>query len=474
MGSDRTKRPGRVPPLGLRTIARELSGELRTRSRLPPGETSFNLARSLRMQRDPLTFGLESYRRYGPIYTARVFHRRVVFMLGPEANHFVTAAGADHFSWRHGMFGEQLTPLLGDGLLTTDGDHHDRARQIMMPAFHRSRMDAVVEVMVEEVTRSLDALPAGEVADVYRWIRRVATDVTMRALLGVDARDDDVGRRAAELFERALSFFGTPLPLMAARGPGSPWRRMQKARSGLDRIVYEEIARRRACDSPGDDVLSMLITARADDGSALSDRDLRDHAMTLLAAGHDTTSSTVAFLLYELARNRSVMDRIAAEGDAVLGGGAPSFEQLSNDLPELSMAVEEALRMYPPAWFGPRLSIEDFEFGGYVIPSGTHVAYSSWATQHLPDVFSDPERFSPERFAPAARAALPRGAYMPFGGGRRICIGRRFGLLLVKAAATLMLQRMRPELLPGHRLEIATVPNLSPRGGLPLLLGART
>jgi cytochrome P450 len=192
--------------------------------------------------------------------------------------------------------------------------------------------------------------------------------------------------------------------------------------------------------------------------------------MTMLAAGHDTTSSTIAFLLYELARNPEALDRVVAEADAELDGGAPDLGRLGDGLPELGMAVDETLRLYPPAWFGPRRAFEDLEFGGHTIPRDTHLAYSSWVSHRLAGVFADPEQFLPERFSPEARAALPRGAYVPFGGGSRICIGKRFGLLVVKVAATLLLQRARPRLLPGHRLEIATVPNLSPKGGLPMVL----
>ena len=468
--------PPREPPLGLPRVAREALGELRRRggAGLPPGETSFSVRRSLRMQRDPLSFGLERYERFGPIFTTRVFHRPIVFMLGPEANHFVTVSGAHLLSWRRGMFGEQLIPLLGDGLLTTDGGYHDQARQIMMPAFHRRRMDAAVAAIVAETTRSLEGLSSGEVTDVYAWARRLTTEIAMRALLGIDPHDGEVGREAAMSFERALGFFGTPLPLMVLRGPGSPWSRMQKARARLDRIIYAEIDRRRAGAAGGGDVLSMLVEARAEDGSQLSDRELRDQVMTMLAAGHDTTSSTISFLLYELARNPAALDRVLAESDSVLAGAAPGLERLSDGLPELGMAVDETLRVYPPAWFGPRRAVEDFEFGGYSIPAGTHVSYSSWASHRLPDVFEDPDRFIPGRFTPEARAALPRGAYVPFGGGSRICIGKRFGLLVVKVTATLLLQRMRPRLQAGHRLEIATVPNLSPKGGLPMLLETRT
>ena len=192
----------------------------------PPGETGFNPLRTHRLQRDSLRVLLDYYERYGPLFTLRVFHRLVVFMLGPEANHFVTVSGAEHFSWRRGMFGEQLIPLLGDGLITTDGDYHDRARRIMMPAFHARRMEAAVAVMTEEAARGLERWRPGRTLDVYAWMRDVAIRIAMRALLGFHP-DGRAGHKAAKLFERALSFYDTETWMMLLRGPGSPWARFQ-------------------------------------------------------------------------------------------------------------------------------------------------------------------------------------------------------------------------------------------------------
>jgi cytochrome P450 len=179
--------------------------------------------------------------------------------------------------------------------------------------------------------------------------------------------------------------------------------------------------------------------------------------MTLLFAGHDTTTSTVSFLFYELARNPSELALLRSD----TGSGSS----------RLDMAVDETLRMYPPAWIGPRRSIEPFELCGARVPGGVLVNYCSWASHHLPDVFSEPERFQPQRFTPEAGAALPKGAYVPFGGGSRTCIGMRFGLVEVKAIATAVLRRFTLELAePERRLRIRQMPTLSPIGGLPVVV----
>jgi cytochrome P450 len=250
---------------------------------------------------------------------------------------------------------------------------------------------------------------------------------------------------------------------------------MRKASGKLDEIVYSEIAQRRADPDPDRrDVLSMLIEAEDEDGSRFSDREIRDQVMTLLFAGHDTSTSTVTFLLYELARHPQVLVRLYEEQDRVLGGGPPDFAQLHGELPELDMAVDETLRLYPPAWVGPRKTVREFEFAGHRVPERAYINYSSWASHRLPDVFPEPEAFVPERFTPERKAALPKGAYVPFGGGSRICIGKRFGQTEVKVVATTILQRFRLELVPGRTMTVRQMPTLSPREGLLMTVRERS
>jgi cytochrome P450 len=313
------------------------------------------------------------------------------------------------------------------------------------------------------------------VIDVYHWARELAMRIAMRALLGLDPDDQDSGVRAAVHFERALAYYGTDAPVRIMRGPGTPWRRMRLARRVLDEIVYGEIAGcRRHPDPERTDVLSLLLEARdEEDGSVLSDREVRDQLMTLLFAGHDTSTSTISFLLYELARNPHVLARLYEEQDRVLGGERPTPAQIAGELPELEMALDETLRLYPPAWIGPRRAVEPFEFAGHHVPAGAYVHYCSWASHRLPDVFREPDAFIPERFAPERKVKLPRGAYVPFGGGSRICIGKRFGQTEVKTLATVLLQRFRLEGLPGRTMTVRQMPTLSPRGGLSMRVRER-
>lgn len=431
------------------------------------------MARTQLMGRDPLALLLPLEREYGPIFTTRLLHQHVIFMLGPEANSFVTVQHPEKFRWRESSFGD-LIPLLGDGLLTIDGGYHDRARRIMMPAFHREQIAASVEVMFEEAGAAISRLAPGQRFDVYEWTRNLAMRIAMRALLGLDPDDRGRGELAAEHFERALSFYGIDYQWRLLRGPGSPWRKMHRSREILDEILFDEIRRRRAEGPTGAlDIMGMLLEATDEDGSELSDREVRDQAITLMFAGHDTTTSTVSFLLYELARHPAALEALWAEQDELLGGGAPDAETLERSLPQLEMTVDETLRLYPPAWIGPRRAVEDFEFAGHEVKAGSYVNYCSWASHRLPQVFENPEAFVPERFERSRKTALPRGAYIPFGGGSRICIGKRFGQTEVKAITTALLQRFRLELVPGRTMTIRQMPTLSPDGGLEMVVRDR-
>ena len=454
-------------------LARELRIERAWDGPLPPGPTSFSVKRTRQIASDPLPLLLDSYREYGPVFSMRILHASGIFMLGPEANHYVLVENFENFRWRDGGFMD-LIPLLGDGLLTIDGGYHRRARRIMLPAFHREKIAATQDTMVEETERALEGWSPGEEVDVYHWTRSLALRIAMRALFGFDTDRSNREFDVAEEFERALSFYGRDYFLQSLRGPGTPWRRMKLARRLLDKLIYAEIARRRAEEDYGDDILSLLLQARDEDGSAYSDRELRDQMMTLLFAGHDTTTSTVTFLFYELARHPRWLARLLEEQDRVLGDRAPAAADVTGEsMLDLEMALDETLRLYPPAWVGPRRSVEAFEFGGFRVPGGVPVNYCSWASHRIPEVFPEPEAFVPERFAPEAKAKLPKGAYVPFGGGSRTCIGMRFGQMEIRTIASLILRRWRLGLLPGHTVSIRQMPTLSPRGGLPMLVEHR-
>src|SRR4051794_12737816 len=318
--------PLSVPPAPttnpLARIREDLGIERRaTRSgALPPGDTLPSIARTERMRRDPLSVLLAAYEEHGPVFAIRILHAIHVFMLGPEANRFMLVTDRDKFRWRDGSLGD-LIPLIGDGLLTTDGEYHDRAREIMMPVFHRERIGSATDVMSEEAERALEGWRPGMGVDLYDWTRHVTMRVAMRALFGFDP--DRAGVDVAATFERGLSFYEREYWLQVLRGPGSPFSRLRRVRRTLDGIILGEIARRRREGDAGEDILGLLIEAEDADGDRFTDQQVRDQILTLLFAGHDTTTSTVAFLFYELARQPEWADRLATERDQVAGPDAP-------------------------------------------------------------------------------------------------------------------------------------------------------
>jgi cytochrome P450 len=223
------------------------------------------------------------------------------------------------------------------------------------------------------------------------------------------------------------------------------------------------------------DFMSLLIKARDEDGEGLTDIQIRDQVMTLMIAGLSTTASTLSFLVYQLIRHPDVAARVVAEQETCLDGGAPDVGQMmSSELVELEMALDEIVRMYPAVWIGARRATEAFEFEGFTVPANAHVSFSPLASHHLPEVFPEPERFRPERFTPEARAARPKGAYVPFGGGSRTCIGMRFAQLEIRTIATLMLKSFELELPRDFSLKVSPLPMLMPKEGVPVIPSERT
>jgi cytochrome P450 len=212
-------------------------------------------------------------------------------------------------------------------------------------------------------------------------------------------------------------------------------------------------------------VLTALVTARDEDGSRLSARQVRDQIVMLLAAGHETTAHALTWALYLLARHPAALQRVLAEQRAVLGGQPPDPTTLGA-LRYLEMVLKETLRLYPPGWAGPRVTATAIEYDGYRIPAGTYVVYSQWLSHRLPEIYPDPEAFRPERFDPEHGDPLPPYAYVPFGGGARLCIGMAFALQEMKIVLSALLAAWRLDLVPGQRIVPTPAVTLLPRHGI--------
>jgi cytochrome P450 len=445
---------------------------IRRRTGLPPGSTAPSWAHTRRIISDPLGLLLEHEQRFGPVFTLRLLHEPIVWAIGAEANHQILVSDFDAFQWRAGRFAD-LWPLLGDGLLNIDGAYHRDFRRLMLPAFHRDYIASVAGTMIEEALAAAEALRVGQRVELYGWVRQLALRIALRGLLGMEptgGRD----RALAGAFEASLAIHGEPVLLQMLPLPRTPLWRAIAARRKLDLIVRAEIDERRHSGDAGSGVLGLLLSATDDRGAPLSTSVVRDQAVTLLFAGHDTTTTAFTFLVYELGRNPNARAAVEDELDRVLRGRDPTAADLDGQaLPVLERSLKETLRRYPPAWVGPRRTTRDVTLQGVHVPAEIGVHYSSWVTHHLPHLYPDPFRFDPDRFLPDREAELPRGAYVPFGGGSRICLGKRFGEYELRALSTVLFSRFVFEPLSPRAPRVVTTPTLGPRGGLPFVVRAR-
>lgn len=468
--------PAPFEPRIRRQVARDLRVEWRGRRRmaLPPGNHRVSVATTIRSFENPLGMLLDLYAQHGPVFTARIAHQAVVWAVSPRATHQILVADADAFQWRESRFGD-LWPLLGDSFFAIDGRYHQQTRRALLPRFHAPAVEGVADAVAAEAERGAQELPAGQVVDINHWVRGLAMRIAMRVLAGIEAGSEDEEEFGAQ-FERALLFYGKPMAAQMVRGPGTPFADMQQARAALDRLIEREIDRRLAAGDPGEGVLGLLLQCTDADGAPLPRSVLRDHLATVLFAGHDTTTATFSFMAYELGRHPEAREALLAELDEVLGGAPPRAEHLDGKaLPVLERTLSETLRRFPPAWHGPRRAVRDVELDGVWVPEGSPVHYCSWVTHHLPEYYANPTAFQPDRFLPGAEVdQLPKGAYVPFGGGSRMCLGKRFGQYELRAIAATVLQRYLLDPDPAHPLALSFTPTLGPKGGLRFLVRERS
>jgi cytochrome P450 len=431
--------------------------------RLPPGpHGSLLLGNMAAFERRGPELLLEAYQRYGPVFTLNLAGTPMVFMIGPEANQYMLAQHADNFEVRSASI---LTNLLGQGLLVIDGAQHRRHRTIMNPAFHKRRVTAYAAAMIELADQAMARWPAGRPLRLFEETRYITLDIVARTIFGVE-----LGEQQARLkpeIQAMLSFFDAPVAvqMLPISPPLGPWRRLSAARAGFDRIIQATISERRAAPSAGVDMLSDLMESRDEAGRPLSDQEIADELTTILLAGHDTTVSLFSWMVMLLGQHPAVLDRVRAEQEALLDGRLPTPEDL-RAMPYLDQVISETLRLYPPAWMGPRRCIEGFSFAGHSIPARTRVSYSEWATHRLPHYFAEPDSFRPERFDKEHGEKHAAYSYIPFSAGGRVCIGMSFALIEAKALMSVLLHHWHIGLVPGHAVERRLFPVLQPRNDL--------
>jgi cytochrome P450 len=367
-----------------------------------------------------------------------------------------------------------LRPVLGHGLLSSEGDFWRKQRRLAQPAFHRDRIAAYAGIMVDHASRLGSAWRDGDVRDVHKDMMRLTLAIVAETLFG--AQVGEHAEAVGEALEAVLAVVADPLPMflpMLRNFPTPRKRRFDRAVKSLDAIIYGVIESRQKVDAThNDDLLSMLLMARDDDGSRMSNEQLRDECLTLFLAGHETTAINLSWTWLLLSQYPEVKAKLARELDLVLGDRPPTFA----DVPSLrytTHVITESLRLYPPAWSMGREAGEDVDVGGYRILAGQQVWFCPWAIQRDPRWFEAPDLFRPERWEGDFAKRLPRFAYFPFGGGPRFCIGQSFAQLEAVLLLATLAQRFDVDVLPTPRPTPEPSVTLRPRHGLRVRLTRR-
>jgi cytochrome P450 len=451
-------------------------------TKFPPGPPGRFLTGNLReFRRDMLAFFLKATREHGDVVLIRLGPRRIYLVSHPDLIEEVLLRNNTSFRKHYALRMNRL--LLGNGLLSSEGDFWLRQRRLVQPAFQRDRIAGYGAIMVEYTERLLARWRNGEVRDVHADMTQLALEIIAKSLFDADVHVEapEVGSALAEAQESFLARFQSLLPLPEwVPTPGN--LRLRRAIRRLDAIVYRFIAQRRETAQapsdgtgppPRDDLLSMLLNAQDEDGSRMDDRQLRDEAMTLFLAGHDTTALTLSWAWYVLAQNPEVDAKLCAELRQVLGDRPPSVD----DLPRLrytEYVVRESMRLYPPAYAIGREALTACELGGYHVPAGQTILMCQWVTHRDPRYFANPEKFEPDRWENGLLSRLPKYAYFPFGGGPRVCIGNTFAMMEATLVLAAIARRFRFERADAEPVRPRPSLTLRPERGILMRLHARS
>ena len=392
---------------------------------------------------------------------------RYTFAFGAEANQAILSTHADRLRW--GEFLEALVPVDGaTALVVTDGPDHDRRRKLVQPAFHRRRIDGYLAVTADEVGELLASWAPGTAVEVHEAMRRTIRRIVVRALFGEGFAPQ--AERFGDLIEPALAYVQRPPTARIDRSFFPPYRRAMAARDAVDELVYAEVARRRAAaadgEVPGDDVLAWLLAAH--DGDELSDLEVRDQVVSLIAAGYDTTAAAAAWLVHALYAHPHVLAELRAEIDRELPDGAPVDAPALARMAWLDGVVHESLRLWPPGAISGRKVVEDVEIVGVTVPAGRMLVYSAWVTHRDPRWWPDPLVFEPGRWLEghAAHHEVPPGAWVPFGGGARRCLGFAMAIAELKVIALELARTVDLEVSAATPAPVGIATTV-PRGGVP-------
>ncbi len=438
----------------------------------PPGPKGTLLGGNVRQFRAALlNFLLETAREYGPLASFRIGPRRVFLASGPDLIEQVLVTDAKHYIKHFGA--RAFKPVLGNGLVTSEGAFWHRQRKLIQPAFLKIRVQSYAQIMAELTDQMLDSWFPGKSVQIDYEFEALTSKIALKTLFDLEdfgdrQRFSGTLKLAFELMNvRLRRIFKLPLWV-----PTPANLRLQGAVGELDRTVEGFIASGRSRRDIGDDLLSRLLVAQHEDGTRMSDLQLRDEAMTLYLAGHETTALTLAWSWYLLSQNPNVENELVSEWQHVLAGATPTADQLHR-LPYTAAVIAESMRLYPPVYVIGREATDDLELGGYRVKRGYTVLMSQWVSHRDPRYFPEPEEFRPERWENGLAKRIPKFAYYPFGGGQRLCVGSSFALMEAAIILAAVGQRYRFTLDPDAVIGIKPQITLLPANGIPATLERR-
>jgi cytochrome P450 len=449
---------------------------------LPPGPArSSPLGIMPDFARDPVSLTMQAFKQYGDIVLLPgPFGQSAYLINDPDLIHAVLVTYADRIE-KPAALKRIFRSSFGNGLFFSEGSFWKRQRKLAQPAFHHTRIQSYAEAMVQRAQQLLANWQAGQIRD----IRQDMSATTLKIV--VDALFHSTVEEETEQIYAAMTELGQVIgqqstnPLLAFVPDWVPlpsMRRKRRASATLDAIVYRFIDQRRAAQIDAGDLLSMLMLAEDEAGQRMTDRQLHAEVMTIFIAGHETTALALTWAFVLLAQHPAAETKLQAEIDRVLAGRAPTLIDLPN-LPYTEMVIKETLRLYPPAWLLLRQALEEFPIGPYTIPKGKQIWISPYILHRHPRFYDQPEAFQPERFGPDAagthlESRLPKFAYLPFGGGPRVCIGNAFALMEAQLIMATIVQRYRLIMPPDSNIKLRVGPTLGFENGAPLQVMRRT
>ncbi|MFZ1397807.1 MAG: cytochrome P450 [Candidatus Promineifilaceae bacterium] len=432
-------------------------------------------------QEEPLRAMMQMFRDYGDAIRFRAalnFYGYLFFH--PNHNQHILQENNRNYSKMPHPSLSLLRPVVGNGLLTSDGDFWRRQRRLAAPAFHRKRIADFAQTMTAATDTMLETwhplAQNGRPLDVNAAMMHLTLEIVGKTLFSIDLtrEADTIGDSFSVVNEEIARLTGIPFADIGLKLPFLPsTRTINKHTAVLTNVVHGIIQERRESGLASEDLLGMLMAARDEDtGEGMSDQQLHDEVMTIMLAGHETTAVSLAWTFYLLSEHPDVLAELEAEVDGVLNGRLPTIDDVPN-LTYTTMVSEESMRLYPPAYAIARWGNDEDEVGGYYLPKNAVITLSPYVTHRHPEFWDAPERFDPQRFTAARKAERPRFAYLPFGGGPRQCIGNSFAMTEAILLLASIVQRYRLTLLPGTQVALEPLITLRPKGKLMMTLTER-